>query len=555
MMEIRKRISFQIGLAGSGKSTAIAEYIANTWTLRGLFTELRVLAPTHNAVENIREKVLREFRRKNNKREKENIDRDIAKFNNSFKTVHSFYRINWKTNEMLGLSDKDKEVGVIIIDEFSLINREIFDKILKCTPLDVDLILIGDPLQLNSVYLTNSPYYNISFNDLEAIDVAINFLGKENKECNKVSLYKHIHQSTFFNYVNYSNRNLLKYYRENKRHNEKIYSVLSSLKNLDKIEAIDELMENKHIEIVPKLNTNKLINKGFSVIGATYGILQGVYDNYMLQFQGLPSYVCINQNVDDISGFKQLHLYEGCPIRFTETNSDKGWYNGQRGKILRITQSSVFCTCELNGEECDYIVDFEHGRYPFGPENIFTIHKAQGYTIDNVLICIDNMFELTMMYTAITRAANAIAFYTNHRNIEKRVFIERIYDSFNWRTISILLEMIDTIFKYKDSPLVSYDKLDVNKNTLCKYTSSPVKLLPLDFVKTNCSNEQDPAHFNVIPKSKQKIIKKNQSIIDISFDVDAEELPEENNNNNEEDNEDNESNNSEEEDDHPGWAA
>ena len=46
------------------------------------------------------------------------------------------------------------------------------------------------------------------------------------------------------------------------------------------------------------------------------------------------------------------------------------------------------------------------------PGFLLTVHKSQGRSIDKVIVCIDEMFDVAMLYTAITRARNEIVFYS-----------------------------------------------------------------------------------------------------------------------------------------------
>jgi ATP-dependent exoDNAse (exonuclease V) alpha subunit len=44
------------------------------------------------------------------------------------------------------------------------------------------------------------------------------------------------------------------------------------------------------------------------------------------------------------------------------------------------------------------------------PYNFITCHKAQGRTIPKIILIIDDLFEITMLYTAITRALDDVKF-------------------------------------------------------------------------------------------------------------------------------------------------
>ena len=56
--------------------------------------------------------------------------------------------------------------------------------------------------------------------------------------------------------------------------------------------------------------------------------------------------------------------------------------------------------------------EFGNLYYPVSPLYLLTVHKSQGRTIKNVIVCIDEIFDMCMLYTAITRAKENLKFYT-----------------------------------------------------------------------------------------------------------------------------------------------
>ena len=59
--------------------------------------------------------------------------------------------------------------------------------------------------------------------------------------------------------------------------------------------------------------------------------------------------------------------------------------------------------------------------YPICPNFLISIHKSQGRTIENVIFCIDELFDMSMLYTGITRAKNKLMFFSEEKNEIKRV--------------------------------------------------------------------------------------------------------------------------------------
>ena len=80
--------------------------------------------------------------------------------------------------------------------------------------------------------------------------------------------------------------------------------------------------------------------------------------------------------------------------------------------------------------------------FPVGPYNLLTVHKSQGYTLENVIVCIDNMFEVSMMYTAATRASNSLMFYSKTGNN-----IQLLLEAFNKNDLDDLMKLRRECFK------------------------------------------------------------------------------------------------------------
>ena len=80
------------------------------------------------------------------------------------------------------------------------------------------------------------------------------------------------------------------------------------------------------------------------------------------------------------------------------------------------------------------------GYYPIAPYNLITFHRSQGKSIENVIICIDDIFDLGMLYTGITRAVENVKFYTKYDTLLKNKQ-ERCELLFCTANISAFLQM------------------------------------------------------------------------------------------------------------------
>ena len=63
-----------------------------------------------------------------------------------------------------------------------------------------------------------------------------------------------------------------------------------------------------------------------------------------------------------------------------------------------------------------------NGKVPIVmPSYLYTFHKSQGLEFDNVAICIDDLFDFSMLYTGITRARKNVIFFTMNSMIYKDI--------------------------------------------------------------------------------------------------------------------------------------
>jgi len=117
----------------------------------------------------------------------------------------------------------------------------------------------------------------------------------------------------------------------------------------------------------------------------------------------------------------ELTLKVGANILFC-TNKWGSYYNGERGKIIKLNEEEVIVekangrvvkvkraeytlseSITLNGKiEEKPLVTLE--QFPLKLAYAITIHKSQGMSIDSLVCNIDNIFEKSQFYVAISRA-------------------------------------------------------------------------------------------------------------------------------------------------------
>ena len=102
-------------------------------------------------------------------------------------------------------------------------------------------------------------------------------------------------------------------------------------------------------------------------------------------------------------------------------NISKTVFNGD---IVQITSPGVF----HRGDE-KIQIDPEDGEYPILPTDYISIHKSQGRSYDHIVVVLDQLFEITMLYTAITRARLDVKFVLINYDLDK--FKQNLHKTIN----------------------------------------------------------------------------------------------------------------------------
>ena len=192
---------FVLGKAGSSKTTSILK------TIKGNFV---CLAYTHSAITNMK-----------NIYNNLNNDLDLDDLDN-FQTIHHYFRIDYNNN--IHLKEIPKNIGFIIIDEFTLIPLELLNIIFNMIDkAKVKSIFIGDFLQLPSINTNNVNYFN-DITQLSIKDYPMTFY-------QAINIYNHIIRTCYFTkYYNDSKKIIMK---RNFRCNDKVLNVLNNALNLN----------------------------------------------------------------------------------------------------------------------------------------------------------------------------------------------------------------------------------------------------------------------------------------------------------------------------------
>ena len=333
------------GFAGTSKTTTLSRLIASVPDTHSFIG----LSLTHHAVKNLLAKT-----------------REVRPYIESkyFKTIHSFFKIEIKSGFFIG---SNKHIDYVFIDEFSMIDKELFKHIIKdCERNEtIEIFIAGDFLQLPRVGTLKTSIDISTLKLLEGLTLTNDMMVPlQHFENSSLTLATKIIQKT----KQYRNTN-----------NKYLEWILNG--------TLKEHFED--FQFVNFDEVSRLINNNYTLIASKYSILDS--------FKEEPK---IN---DFIYG--------------TETINDI--VNGNVYLIVSIEQDIVMA----RDIETDELIFFNK-PYKFYPLNLYTFHKSQGLTFKNAIICIDDLFEFPMFYTGITRSAGDIKFFSTKTKEIREEYLE-----------------------------------------------------------------------------------------------------------------------------------
>ena len=388
-----KNIKFICGPAGCSKTTQVINLISDK-------TDFVCLAFTHSAVNNMIEKFLKI----------KAVDKKFIR--DKFKTLHTFFRIPIdKDGSYKIIYHKIKFPKIVIIDEFSLIDLNILSLIFDYAKRNKDsvFVLSGDVCQLNPITKNFSNEFKFENYDIRNIDVNL-------KEAELI--LKHL-QNNIFIMPQYQNSDKL-ILTKNYRSNDSVMKFIDSILFCNDETAFYKIIEdNKYVE------DNDVI-----FIGSKYKYLNKIYKLYGGNLLGRDIKTRMgNVKINDIDEYV---LTKNLTCDFVNGDVIKFKFDGDDILIYR--------------DEVEMKLEMIDGVYPILPKKFITAHKSQGKSFDKICVILDEMFDISMLYTILTRARSKIYFtYDNIENIKNLYFYTKCF-----------VKMLDVVYSIS-STLIGLD--------------------------------------------------------------------------------------------------
>lgn len=453
-------ITIVTGNAGTGKSYKLKEYIRKVNAKNKKFA---VLCYTHSAVNNLK----------------------FPDFvgDNRFMTIHKYFRINFTTNTVMNY-DFDK-IDYIFIDEFSLISKQLFLTIfpIVCNTVN-NLVMFGDYKQLSPIDTNETITFNIINDYINVMQIinATRLLALRTYNDSILSLpelQRNIKHVVVLEEIKRNDRNIIDLIdrlcfnttvtttvattvttngssicsicddsakntslqettvasgnicsnsvsNEIFRQTTVVSNVIKSLL-ITKATLIDKIVKNNYIFIASKYKViyeiNKLIAYNNFVSNENYrqttvATASSICGNYVY---ALPTIDLTTATATTATGKYKVFVKVGETVIFMENTQD--FHNGDELIIKEITVGKSFKLLfyDIFNNSYKYYV----GSYvPILPIYLTTYHKAQGRTIANAILCLDNLFAYQMLYTGISRCSNNVLFYINNDEDNEKIYEE-----------------------------------------------------------------------------------------------------------------------------------
>lgn len=290
----------------------------------------------------------------------------ISKGMKNVKTLHSFFRII-PNSSYINITYLPQ---MLLIDEFSLIPTDILISIFDgLKDKEITVVCAGDLLQL-------PPIVNTKLIDI----TTLNLTGECSLEDAKEIFYtlgRTIYPSPY--YQNANKMILKKNYRSDTNIMNLLYEILetgelNTYNNINEIKSDDCVFIASTYENLKKMRVED--KDGFPT---RIGIVKITQNNYLL-----------TENVNE-------EFHNGDIV-----NVIKYEPNNIIGDVLKIEKDN----------KTVYLKKNVYRTFDILPNNYRTIHYAQGRGYKNIVMCVDDLFEIGMLYTGITRAIESIKFIT-----------------------------------------------------------------------------------------------------------------------------------------------
>lgn len=347
------------GYPGTGKTTLVDKFVKNL--NKNELNSFNLLAPTGKAAYQI-----------------------FLKTGHTAKTIHSFLGMKKGSNFFRVNEQNPSNVKTLIIDEFSMINIDLFYSLLIGCPNIERLILIGDKNQLPSI----GPGYLL--NDIIASNKFKTFLLQK--------IYRQEFGSSIIDIALIVNNQEMPTFNNK----ETIF-----------IEETEEVAQNKILKKIDDFIKKDILLDDYQILVPMYSGECGIDKlNILIQKK-------YSKNKERIE-IKNNFFYIGDKVIQTENDNDANVFNGEIGYISEFKGSNEITVKFEDGK----IIKYSHSNFIKNIKLAYAIsvHKFQGSESKNIILVVYYshyaLLSKKLLYTAITRASENLIIFGEMKAIE-----------------------------------------------------------------------------------------------------------------------------------------
>ncbi|MGZ9428972.1 AAA family ATPase [Mycoplasma sp. 1012] len=296
------------------------------------------------------------------------------------RTIHSFLEVSWENENIEYNLELTKEINALIIDEFSMVNTDLFYKLLKSLDLNKikKIVLIGDKDQLPSIGYGNLLNNFINSDKFITNKLINNYRQKDKQEILEIAASVNNGQIPVFK------NNYVKFYESNTKSFLEIFN-----KQIDLF--LSKFSINDFIVIAPKYAGNAGINNINKIIQSK------IFDEK-------------NNTFFEIDGIK---YFVNDKVMQTENDSSQNLVNGEIGyieNILFYKEKVEFIIIKFN----DKLIKFTEQKFrnSIVLSYCVSVHKFQGSETSALIYLIFKEYNIFLnkkiFYTGITRAKDEL---------------------------------------------------------------------------------------------------------------------------------------------------
>lgn len=315
-------------------------------------------------------------------------------------TIHRVLGYTGKSKPWKFNSEQKFAVDVAVIDEASMIDQEVFFRLLEALPSSTSLIFIGDTAQLPSVAPGNVLRDIINSESVKVVSLTKIFRQSEGSSI-KINA-KRIHEGKM---VDVKEKSAFYFIQET--NHDRILKIIIGLSQKFKKRDI-QILSPKKVSLIGTHSLNRALKES----------LNPPFDEEY------------DTKKEETTLKKGLAFRVDDKVMVTRNDYDREIFNGDCGRVLKIDNKEKEIHFTVEGCSSVYTYSFSEAQNRLQLAFAITIHKSQGLEYDIVIfpytLTFHNQLHRNLFYTAVTRAAKRVFIIGDVKALQRAVNTNKI---------------------------------------------------------------------------------------------------------------------------------